>query len=249
MNIHKRLQSIGLTQSETDIYLFLLQNSLSSPPVIAKGTGIARTNCYHILQSLKEKQLISEQSISKGKRKAYVACDPQALIESMNRKTAAAQELLPDLRALYTVQKNKPLIRFFDGFEEVKQIYDQSLTAKKIMGIGSTKRLQELDPQFYTHYLKQVQKKGIVFYDILSHPSGEHAGPHMKQIVKGLYDMKLIPKQYGDFATDILIWEDTIALLTLEEPIFGTTLTNPLLANTFLLLFKVFWEQLSNFDN
>lgn len=242
MDIHKRLYTIGLTSSESEVYLFLLQNGLSSPPVIAKGTGIARTNCYHILQNLKEKQLISEQS--QGKRKIYIARDPQALIESMDRRKAAAQELLPDLRALYTVQKNKPSIRFFNGFEEVKEIYNLSLSAKKIMGIGSTKRLQERDPEFYNYYIKQTQKRNIVFYDILSHPSAEKAGPRMKEIMKGLYEMKFIPKQYGDFATDILIWDNTIALLTLEEPIFGTTLENPLIAHTFSTLFTVLWEEL-----
>ena len=69
-NIVKQLREIGLKQNESEVYLFLLQNGISTPPVIARGTNIARTNCYNILGSLKEKGVVDEQL--KGKRKEYI---------------------------------------------------------------------------------------------------------------------------------------------------------------------------------
>lgn len=84
MNIQEQLKEIGLFESEIKVYLYLLENGLSTPPQIAKGTKIARPNCYQVLRSLKERGLIGEQK--KGSRKVYIASDPVTLVESMERK-------------------------------------------------------------------------------------------------------------------------------------------------------------------
>lgn len=242
MDIHAQLKDAGLLPSESTVYLYLLENGLASPPQIAKGTKIARTNCYHILQSLKEKGLIEEHT--QGKRKAYLASDPEAIARSLERKKEAVNRLLPDLRALYTTQKNKPKIHFYDGLEQIKEIYWQTLTAPEVFGLGSTKQLSELAPDFFAHYLEELQKRKIVFNDILSHPSKEKSGPQMQSALKGLYESKYLPAEHQDFPTDTLIWNDHIALIALQEPIFGTVLTNPLLSQTFRIIFKQLWRGL-----
>lgn len=242
MDIHPQLKEIGLSPSEGMIYLYLLENGLSSPPQIAKGTKIARTNAYHVLQSLKEKGLVEEQT--QGKRKVYLASDPEALARSLERKKEAVNRLLPDLRALYTTQKNKPKIQFYDGLKQIEEIYRQSLNAEEIFGIGSTKQLSIVAPDFYTEYLTEIKNRGIIFKDILSGPSKEKGAPEMQAMLKGLYDSKFIPQSYADFPTDILLWENKIALINLSEPVFGTILSNSPLAKTFHIIFDVLWKRL-----
>lgn len=240
MSIIQQLQHIGLTQNEARVYQFLLEQGFSSPPEVAKGTKIARTNCYNILQSLAQKGLVQQQK--QGKRKAYIANDPEALFQRVREQKDRIEELLPDLRGLYAQHQNKPTIRFFNGFEEVQEIYYMTLTSQEVFGIGSTNELARRHNDFYTRWLKEVKKKNIVFHDILSYPSGESAAPEMKELLRGLYDFKLMPKEYEDFPTDLLLWENNIALLSFEEPVFGTVLTNPTLAKTFRLLFRALWE-------
>jgi sugar-specific transcriptional regulator TrmB len=238
--MQKELQQIGLHKNEALIYQYLLQHGLSSPPQIAKGTGIARTNCYNILRALADDGLVTVQS--RGKRKAYVANDPEALFQRVRERKEQIEELLPDLRAMYATHQNKPVIRFFDGFEAVKEIYYMTLSAQEVFGIGSTNELERQGQDFYTRWLKEVKKKNIVFHDILSHASGESAAPAMKEILRGLYDYHLMPERFEDFPTDILIWNDNIALLTLEKPIFGTVITSPTLTATFRILFHALWD-------
>ncbi len=243
MQIQKQLEELGLRESEIRVYLYLLKQGISTPPQIAKGTAIARPNCYKILQSLKEKGLIEEQK--KDKRKAYLASDPIALVQTLERRKEAMNKMLPDLRALYTTQKNKPEIRFYDGFEQVKQIFLQTLSAEEILGIASTKKLFALSPKFFDKYLKEIQKRNIIFRDILAYESGEQSGPKTKEQLKGLYELKLLPKKYEEIFTDILIWDDNIALIVLDKPIFGTVLTNKHMARTFRILFELGWQKLS----
>ncbi len=237
MQLIDELKKIGLQKSEIAVYLYLLENGLSTPPAIAKATGIARTNCYNILVSLKDKVLIREQD--QGKRKAYIALDPEAILRSLEEKKEAVQRILPDLRGLYITQKNKPKIRFFEGFEQVKEIYWQTLSAQEIFAIGSTKELSDINAPFFDDYLLEIKKRGIILNDILSYDSKETTGPKTQDILKGLYSQSYLPSKYTELPTDILIWDNNIALITLREPIFGTVLTNPLIAQTFRVLFDV----------
>lgn len=245
MNIQEQLKEIGLFESEIKVYLYLLENGLSTPPQIAKGTKIARPNCYQVLRSLKERGLIGEQK--KGSRKVYIASDPVTLVESMERKREAMQRLLPDLRALYTVQKNKPKIRFFEGFEGIKQMFEEMLeTTDRVYGFASTKRLFEIDTNRYFYsWRKRAKKKGIMLYDILSHDSGNEAMQIAREDLKPLFDARTLPKDYGDLPTDILIWGDNVALTKTSDPVFATVISDPDMAQTFKNWHRLAWERLS----
>ncbi len=240
MEIQNQLRLVGLNHSEITVYLFLLENGLATPPAVARGTRITRTNCYNILEELQTKGLIEEQAV--GKRKAYLAKDPEAILRALEQKKEAIARILPDLRGLYTLQKNKPKIRYYDGLEQIKEIYLSTLVYTKVYGLGSTNKLTELMPEFYTYHLNEVKNRGIVWYDILSRSSELKGAPEMKDILRGLYEAHFLPQKYHDFPTDILIYGENIALITLEEPIFGTVLSNKLLSKTFAIIFDVLWH-------
>ena len=243
MIIQNQLKEIDLTKSESKIYLYLLEEGLSTPPQIARSTKIARTNCYNILTALKDIGLIEEQE--KGKRKAYIASDPEALLRAIQKKKEAVERLLPDLRALYTIQKNKPKIRFYDGFEQIKEIYWQSTNTDKLLALGSTKYLTDKDPDFFLAFEQKLKEKNIILQDLITSPSEQIGMKQTKQILKGLYDFRILPEKYSDFPTDILIWNNNIALITLKEPIFGTVITNGLLAQTFKFIFEMVWNSVN----
>ena len=241
-NIQSTLEAVGLTDTEIRLYLYLLENGLSTPPQIAKGTKMLRPNGYDVLRRLQEKGLIEEHK--KGKRHAYTASDPVALVQAWERKKELLQQILPDLRALYTTQKNNPKIQFFDGLEQVKRIYDQTLSAQEVFGIASTGQLFATDPTFFKRYIQQLKKHNIVFHDILTHISLETAAPQMKDVLRGLYEMKFLPEEYKDVPVDILLWDDHIALIAVSEPIFGTVLTHAPINKLFRILFELVWKQL-----
>lgn len=240
--IAEQLKQFGLQGSEISIYLYLLENGVSTPPKIASGTGIARPNCYVILGTLSGKGLIAIQK--NGKRKVYLAQDPEVLFQRLDEKKDALQGILPDLRALAATQSNKPVIKFYEGFAQVKNIYWQTLNAKRIYGIGSTKNLSELDPVFYKKYLGLLREKEIMFTDILSAESGSSTLRSTHELLKGYYSTKVLPHKYSGVPTDILVWDDTIALVSLVDPIFGTVLCNQQLAKTFRTIFDALFQLL-----
>jgi sugar-specific transcriptional regulator TrmB len=239
-NLIKQLKDIGLKQNESEIYLFLLQNGISTPPVISKGTNIARTNCYNILNSLKDKDVVNEQL--KGKKKVYIARDPKSLKLNLERKIESLDKLVPDLEAIYITQKNKPIFRFFDGWYEVKEIYKLSLEAKNIYAIGSTEKLLETEASFFEKYINEVKKRNIIFNDFLKKDSNKKSEDVIKRLGGELYFINSLPEKFKGNLTDILIWEDNIALIALEEPIFGTIIKNKPLADTFRTILDILKE-------
>ncbi len=240
MPLLDELRSLGLNKTEASAYLFLLENGASSPSQIAKGAGMLRTNTYHVIQSLMAQNLV--QPAPSGKRQVYIARDPESLYQSIETKKQAITRIIPDLRGLYTTQKHKPKIQFYDGLDQITQAYWRSLEAKEIFAIGSTNTLDAVLPELYKRYVDEVKDRQIVFRDLLTHSSQTKTGPYMKSILKGMYELKYLPKKHGDIPTDLLIWNDTIAHITLEEPYFATVITSPLLAKTMRTLFWMLWE-------
>ena len=242
--MEQMLKSAGLKESEIKVYLYLLQNGLASPPMISKGTGMARPNCYSILQTLKEKGLIALQT--QGKRKAYVATDPSALIHAMEMKTEALKRLLPDLRAMYSKQSQKPSIKFFEGAEQVKEIFTEMLEAKEVYGVASTKKLYEaLSPEYFKMYIKKMREKNILLKDILTKDSVDTSAPTPIGTLKNFYEYRVLPENSGDIPVDILLWDDKVAFISVEAPVFGTLIKHAAIAKMLKIMFGFSWKQLS----
>lgn len=229
-NLIKQLKNVGLKQNESEVYLFLLQNGISTPPVIARGTHIARTNCYNILASLIEKDVIVEQR--KAKKKVYLARDPKSLKLNLEKKIETIERLVPDLEAIHITQKNKPAFYFFEGWKEVREIYSQTLEAKEVYATGSTEKLLQVELGFFENYVREIRKRNIVFNDLLKKAENNQSIELIKNFGGEEYSIKFLPENFTGNLTDILVWEDNLALVSLEESIFGTIIKSRPLADT-----------------
>jgi len=240
MDIEKELKKAGLSKPEIIIYLYLLEQGFSSPPQIAKGTNMQRANTYNVIHSLKEKGLVDKQQ--KGKRCLYFSKDPSTIVQRLEEKKEAITKILPDLRALYKAEKNKPVIKFHYGMDQVKNIFTRVEGSKEILFILSTDTMFETSPRFTKKYREEIAKKGVFFRDILTYKSGVTISKKTKETMKGYYDFRLLEKKYEDMPTSIRIWNDTVVLISLDEPVFGTEITNKSLASTFRVIFESLWE-------
>lgn len=170
--------------------------------------------------------------------------DPEALFRTIEKKRETIARVLPDLRALYTTQKNKPKIRFYNGLEQIQEIYRHSLEAKEIFAIGSLKGMVHILPEFSRWYQKELKHRNIVFHDISSYSSAEKVLPEARSILKGLHGAKVLPRNYQELPLDILIWNNNLGIINLEAPHFSTVLNHPSVATTFRILFHFMWDRM-----
>lgn len=236
------LKEFGLKKSEIAVYCYLLEHNHATPTQIAKGTGILRTNCYHVLSGLVESGLIREEVGGTG-RKMYFANDPESLLRATQKRAAAIERVIPDIRAMFSEKTNKPSVRFYDGKKEIQEIYRASLDAGEVFAVGSTARLQEVMPEFLPWYFAQLKKRRVALYDIVS-ASSRLITRDVARVALTDYAPKFLPERYKDLPTDILVWDDNVALITLEEPYFGTVLHNAPLAQTMRMILGLLGERL-----
>ncbi|MCH8049270.1 hypothetical protein IH979_00990 [Patescibacteria group bacterium] len=120
------LIDLGLTETESRVYLAMLQLGPSSVQNIAKKADVSRTAAYEIIGSLQDKGLAS--TFEKGKKKMFSAEDPEKLhgyfkgrVESMKSEIAALKEMVPELRMMQAGLR--PRVRFYTGVEGVHALF------------------------------------------------------------------------------------------------------------------------------
>lgn len=221
MQLHDQLKNLGLNSSECSVYLFLLQNGSTTPPEVSQGTGISRTNCYHLFESLIEKQLIEERP--DGKRKVYVARHPSAVLDMLKKQQSAAELLLPDLEALYTPHKNKPQISYLAGWDEIRKIFYEALEATRVTILGDLKPIEAATGMLLPYFKEEVAKKGI-----------QYTEKSIKQVSQGTGDN--LGSGISSDTACVVIWGDTTAFITATEPAFATVMRNKAISETFYAL-------------
>lgn len=239
------LKELGLNASEIEVYLFLLENGISSPIDVSKNTKILRTNCYGLLNNLIDKGLVEEQN--RSNKKKYLAKNPRTIMSLLDSKREKVEKkLLPELMGLYKSQKNKPVVKFFEGKEEIQAVAQSMYNTDQVLGFASTNKVMNTMRNFWRNWRKDLKKNGIILKDILSEPSlGKEIGQSIEDM-GALFDYKIIPGKYDEVNIDILIWDDNVLLFTIEEPIFGTQIQNKAVADAFRVMHKIMWDSLGN---
>src|SRR3989344_8029704 len=125
------IQALGLTEHEVAVYLATLELGEGNIQEISRKSGVKRTSIYNFIDTLKERQLLSE--IKKGKRKFYSAVSPHHLVDEQKSKVASVERLIPQLLAVQNTGRNKPRVSFFEGIEGLKEIYRVTLRDKQII--------------------------------------------------------------------------------------------------------------------
>ena len=119
----------GLEQKEFDTYKHLLSLKRSTVLELAKISGEKRANLYRILNSLRKKRLVSE--IYEDKKHYFIAESPKVLVSFINKQKEKIQKLLPELEAIEKEALERPKIKFYEGKEGVKTLYDELLAERK----------------------------------------------------------------------------------------------------------------------
>ena len=236
------LQKAGLSGSEQAVYLYLLEYGDQNPTNIAKATKTLRPNTYTLLRTLVQKGFV--ERIKQNKRFIYRAKQPESLLYIFVEQKKMFESVIPTLELLRYKETSKPSVRIFEGLEQVKNIYEESLAFPSIFAIASTEKLLDLDRQFFINYWKSLFIKKIFFRDILTFKSGAEAADEMKQILKGYYDFRLLPSHSYDFADEVIVYGDTVALVSYSGHIHAVTIKSPETARTFKAIFDTLWASL-----
>ncbi len=240
MNIAQALKELGLPKNKTDVYLAVLQMGRGSVQEIAAKCGIARTTVHEILLQLSELGLVGYTA--NGKTRVYVAESPQKLLTLQDNRAKMIRNILPELELLCNTEGTRPKVRFYDGAEGVKTVFDDTLTAsdKVLYGILSMEDLYAVAGKVYMdHYVRRRVRAGIHLNVIRSESKDvEVAWTSSNNEDR---DVRYNPS-YLIFPMTVYLYDNKVALLGTKKEHFGMIIESPDLYKTMKNFYDILWD-------
>ncbi len=237
--------TIGLNPKETQLYELLLQLGPSTARDLIIKTKETRTNLYNILSSLKEKRLVFEQINNRGKKTFYPETPDRLedLVEEQEQKMKQTKHdllnSLPSLKKLFLSSQQRPVVRFFEGIEKFKKIYDDTLNegTKEISVIVSVYGYVKMDD-----YLKIYSKKRASLGIKTKIISDNIVTP---EILKNDSVLNKERKYWPmPIPTEINIFGDKVALMSYRENLIGLIIEDKDFAETMQKIYNQLWDSL-----
>jgi sugar-specific transcriptional regulator TrmB len=238
MEISNVLQKIGLHEKEASVYLALLELGTASVQGIAQKAGIKRPTTYLILDDLQARGLVSE--IPQSKKVLYKAESPEFLSGEMRRKDELLKRFLPEMMALYNVQKDKPRVQLFPGREGVRQIYQKTFEAGEVWLFGTTRDMGTLYLDELQKFVGRSKQKIVKVRDLLARSVQDIA--YSKEASNGdNYQIRFLPSDM-DFPSDAAIFGDNVVFFSFRPQIFAVMITSREVAHSMRSLYALAWH-------
>jgi sugar-specific transcriptional regulator TrmB len=233
--------SLGLTNNETKVYLSLLDLGSARVAQLTENSGVHRRNVYDSIVRLTKKGLISYVSVDK--KRLYSPVNPKRFLEIADEKKHEIDKIkrdftkiLPELE-LKSKLKEKHDVRFYNGIEGLKNVFEGIIRAKKdYVGYGSPYQIREMMREYLELFTEKRRKNNIKARLIFS----ENIRSKLLKIP--LCTIRFLPQVYSSHAA-VRVFDDFVAimLLTAKEPL-AIVIKNRDISNGYRNYFEVMWR-------
>lgn len=242
MNI-QTLTDIGLNETQAKVYIILIKNGSLTPPQAANMLKFKRTNAYAVLDQLEELGLAAKNTVQK--KVTYWAANPIALERlAKNKRTEALEHerlvksSMPTLLNYFYTFTDQPGVRFFQGIEEIKDIYNDMLrTCKDIYVVRSPYDQDLLGDDYFLKFKQKKAKLGIHTHMINPQENKEIWNANTDKIYKTTRT-QTTTKQYSA-KVEICTYGDKVSIISFGEETIGMIIDSPQIAEAHRQLFNL----------
>jgi sugar-specific transcriptional regulator TrmB len=253
MQLKQVLEKMGFTPKEIMVYVSLLGKDNITATEVGVISGINRTSCYDILESLIAKGLVSKTL--KNKRTYFNVSNPKALVGYLDREKEEAYSkiekqkeminlVMPEIMSFSRVGVTKPKVQYFEGEKGMREAYEDTLTAENIYyAYANIETMHEGLPNLFPDYYKRRVKAGIVARGIF---------PNNKETVERLrhnYEEKRESIIFGDqsltFSPEVIIYNNKMLMISWKEKI-AIMIESKELADLQKLIYEQLWKSLKS---
>jgi len=237
------LEKIGLTDKQAKVYLAALELGSATIQELARKSGVKRPSIYNFLDEMINKGFLTMTEI---KGKTHISPEkPESIIEKQKRQANMMNNLLPDLLGIYNSPAEKPKIKFYEGFEGIKKVYDNIITDNQpIYAFGDYEILlsSELSDHMKKWTIERAQRN--IPIKIIA-----KEGPKIKAYLNSHDQKKELREtkfaKNAMFSTEINIFGDKVALISFQKPGMGVIIENKNTAETMMSIWQLLWNNLS----
>ncbi len=216
MHFEDFLTQLGFGKREAKVYVALLEYGELCVSDVARKTKIHRVALYALLPQLKERGVVS--IIVRGRRKFYVAENPEKLEVLFLQQQRHFEKNLKKLKKMYSRKKKRPVIKFREGQRGINDTYlDIVATLPKDATFYrySSRKEHSINPDFTPEYFRRRDAKRLQRFAIVGEEKGR---TKRKKLDRAL---KIIPKKQDLFDDDVsqIIYGDKVAFIDYENKI------------------------------
>ena len=237
------LKELGLKEKEASVYLASLALGATTILKLSKQSEVSRTTIYEVIDALEKKGLMKKEI--KGLKTLYAPEHPERLENTLEVKRNLLQKVLPELEGKYHLKSTESAIKYYEGLNAIKNVYNDLLKDLKIhdfyYAISNIKEWQELDEDFFLkNHVEKRAEKGIetklLFTD-------SDLAQKRKQTERNYNEeIKLLPKD-SNIHVDIVITPYKLVMFQLHEPLVALVIENKTMINTQKALFEILWNK------
>ena len=251
--IHTFFDSLGFSEKEVAIYMYLTSHGAQAASVIAKKMDIKRASIYPILKNMVQKELVVDYE--KNSVTYFKWIEPEDIVVLCEKKEREfkklqknSERIQKDLEKLRSGQKQEQFdlagkITYYEGIEAVSNLIEETLhePSKQQLCFGLNEYHTNIHSEDWQEYTLQRVEKWIFVKSI--QPDTEDAIKYANRDKKELRQTKLIPHQDFPAHCEINIMWDMIALFTTKwEKPSGMKMYNKHMAETLKSLFELAWK-------
>lgn len=240
-NIIQTLLSLGLNENEASVYMAALNLGPATVLQIARASGVKRTTIYSTVESLKQKGLMNIEL--KGFKKLFVVAHPERLESILETQRNRFQQVLPELSALYNLKGGESFIKYYEGLEAVKPIYDELIKRVRPREdyciISDQEKWYNQDPVYFEDFTKRRARLNInIRLLLIDTPMARDFQKRQKN-----YNMtiKLLPNG-SMLSTNLVIIPQMVLIHQTIEPIWAMVIENKSIIQMHRELFKMIWD-------
>jgi HTH-type transcriptional regulator, sugar sensing transcriptional regulator len=239
-----QLIDLGFGNKEASVYIALLELGPSTTTEISRRAKINRTTGYDVLESLASDGLVN--TLGETKIQKFVAENPDKVIVFLENKIKQGQEklkqaynLLPELFSIYN-EKEKPKVKFYEGAENIKEIFEDTLTAKnEIIGYAvGTDAFEAVGEEYLRDYFKRRVLKNIKVRVIA--PDDPDTLKVTANDKKELRESLIVPKDKFYFTTETNIYNNKVLIMSWKEK-FAVLIESEEIADAQKKVFELAW--------
>jgi len=248
--IKELLKNAGFLDKEIEVYLAILEMGKGTVAEISRKAGINRSTGYVILDSLAGRGLVSISG--KEPKQEYAAEDPEQLSFFLKKKLqeqqeliSSAEELLPELTTIYK-KGDRPRVRFYEGKEGLKQVYENTLTATEdIYACSTYENMHSVLPNYFPQYYQRRAKKKIFAHAIV--PETPLAHERRTKDTEEMREIAFIPPDTFLIPTEIDVYDNKVMIASWREKL-GVIIESQEIADTLKSIFKLAWAEAKRLD-
>ena len=246
--IMETLKLIWLRENEVTVYLALLKLGTTHVGRIVIETQLPKSSIYDALEQLMERGLANKYI--HGKTTKFTAEDPEKIThilaqeaKTVKKKQVLFDQILPELYGMTNNEGILPKVRMFQGVEGMREVLNDSLTAREIPYTyvnpeDMEKYFKSINDPYVKKRIETRFRKKVLVVDT----------PWTREFLKSYIGMQVsevrfLPKTTQNFHIAMNIYDGKVTYLTyrIQEPI-GVIIEDDDIYKLHRTLFETLWS-------